>query len=787
MERMGGAWLWARAQWRRQRRALVALTLLLGLFAGVALACFAGARRTATSYQRFRRAALARDLQVQIAGDDGADVLQQALQLPGVRAAGVFGVYVAFGSLNHDFDYTITAPKDGQFGLVVDRPRVLAGRLPRPDRIDEVALNSRAAAQLRASIGQVIMLATLTPDQLANIQQGFSGRPEGPPLRLHVTGFVRSVDDLTGKTASAGVFATPAFDHAYRAGAGNFGDVAAVRLAGGTRNVASFESRVRALAGDRSVDLTASSEAGKEVTDAVRILGVALAIMGAVVLVAALVAGGQAVNRQLWAAAGDQPVLAGLGMTRAQRVLGEMLLMGPVAAGAAVVAVALAWAASPLTPLSLARQAEPRAGLAFDGLVLVGGAAAVTLLVLVATAASAWHLARRAISDDRSPARPSQMTALALRMGSGPSVVTGVNMALDRGRGRNAVPVRPALVGAAVGVAGLVAALTFAASLGRLGDTPSRYGQAWDLTPDLVPDDAGRVAALQEVGGLGVLHTATVQVQGRAAHAYSIDVMKGAPTFSVLAGHAPRTQEEVAIGPDLSGQLGAGIGDRVEFGAKDGVHRLRVVGRVLTPGTQDDPISGGVVLHPDALAALAQSEIADQAVINWAPGLDPSTAERRFRVAFPSAVSAYSRGLPPGNVANLARVQALPRALGGLLALIAVLATGHALVTAVRRRRHDLAILRTLGFVRRQVGAAVAWQSTTLAAIGVVVGVPLGVVLGRWAWRLVATGVGVAPDAVVPVWALLVAPAALVVANVLAAAPGLAAARVEPAAVLRAE
>ena len=108
-------------------------------------------------------------------------------------------------------------------------------------------------------------------------------------------------------------------------------------------------------------------------------------------------------------------------------------------------------------------------------------------------------------------------------------------------------------------------------------------------------------------------------------------------------------------------------------------------------------------------------------------------------------------------------------------------------MTVVRRRRNELAILRTLGFVRRQVSATVAWQSTTLAAIGVVVGLPLGLVAGRWVWTLVAESTGVASDPIVPVLILLVVPGALLAANLLAALPGLAAARVRPAAVLRAE
>ena len=58
------------------------------------------------------------------------------------------------------------------------------------------------------------------------------------------------------------------------------------------------------------------------------------------------------------------------------------------------------------------------------------------------------------------------------------------------------------------------------------------------------------------------------------------------------------------------------------------------------------------------------------------------------------------------------------------------------------------------------------------AAIGVVVGIPLGVVLGRWLWILFAEEIGAVPAPTVPVWSLLLAAlAAFVLANAAAVAP----------------
>jgi ABC-type antimicrobial peptide transport system permease subunit len=109
-------------------------------------------------------------------------------------------------------------------------------------------------------------------------------------------------------------------------------------------------------------------------------------------------------------------------------------------------------------------------------------------------------------------------------------------------------------------------------------------------------------------------------------------------------------------------------------------------------------------------------------------------------------------------------------------------------VSATRRRRHDLAVLRVLGFVSGQVHSTLRWQALTVAAVGLVVGVPAGLIAGRRIWSALAGAVGVLDDWTFP-WAtvLLTVPVALGVAILLAILPGRAAARVSPGHVLRAE
>jgi ABC-type antimicrobial peptide transport system permease subunit len=142
----------------------------------------------------------------------------------------------------------------------------------------------------------------------------------------------------------------------------------------------------------------------------------------------------------------------------------------------------------------------------------------------------------------------------------------------------------------------------------------------------------------------------------------------------------------------------------------------------------------------------------------------------------------------PGEVLNVRQVDQLPLILAVLMGVLAAGVLAHVLLTGTRARRRDLAILVTFGFVRRQIRGAVAIQATTLALIAAVIGLPLGVVLGRVIWRGYATSIGVVPEPSVPVaWLMAVALVTLIVANLIAAFPARAAARTRPALVLRSE
>ena len=142
----------------------------------------------------------------------------------------------------------------------------------------------------------------------------------------------------------------------------------------------------------------------------------------------------------------------------------------------------------------------------------------------------------------------------------------------------------------------------------------------------------------------------------------------------------------------------------------------------------------------------------------------------------------------PAQIVNYRSIGATPVVLAGGLALGALAALGLTLTVSVRRRRRDLALLRSLGFTQRQLSGAIASQSTVVVCVGIVVGIPLGIVIGRQLWSLFARNINAVPDPTVPVLSVvLVALGALVFANVIAAFPGRIAAGTPTAMALRAE
>jgi ABC-type lipoprotein release transport system permease subunit len=351
----------------------------------------------------------------------------------------------------------------------------------------------------------------------------------------------------------------------------------------------------------------------------------------------------------------------------------------------------------------------------------------------------------------------------------------------------------------AAAVCALTAAGVVGASLAGLVSAPAAYGWAWDVSvgdfasPGEVRQAARALDAIPEVDGYMGMFSAAPLLDGNRVEAMFIEPGKGTVPLTVLDGHEPVGPDEIALGATTMRELGKQIGDTVTVAFTEGQRsqRLRVVGRmVLNAGPQDTAIAPGkgAVLPLEVAQRLAPEfpEAAPQVfLVNLDPAADRTQAMDALQRAFPDTVV---HPLPHPDIDSVGRVRYLPSLLAALVTLLALGTVTHALISSVRRRRRDLAILKTLGFLPRQLSATVAWQATAFATAAVLVGLPLGVTVGRWAWRLLAIQLGVAPEPIVP-WlqVFAIAGGTFLAANLIAAGPGWVAGSLRPATMLRSE
>jgi ABC-type antimicrobial peptide transport system permease subunit len=141
----------------------------------------------------------------------------------------------------------------------------------------------------------------------------------------------------------------------------------------------------------------------------------------------------------------------------------------------------------------------------------------------------------------------------------------------------------------------------------------------------------------------------------------------------------------------------------------------------------------------------------------------------------------------PAEIVNYQGTGNTPEVLAAALGAGAILALMLVLAGTVRARRADLAVLKTLGFTRRQLAFALIWQASVVVVGGIVIGVPVGIALGRLLWDLFARNIDVVPAPAVPSSIAIVALGAVVIAVLVALVPGRTAASTPPAVVLREE
>ncbi|MDQ1448759.1 MAG: putative transport system permease protein, partial [Actinomycetota bacterium] len=712
---------------------------------------------------------------------------------------GTFVTYVA-GLRNADWEFALNAPEDTVIGRQIESERILRGRFPNTSRANEVVVNEASVQQAHVDVGSHLDLATLTPAQrlrlIAGDPHAFDHGPLGPDLRLEVVGVARGVNSVVGR-ADPSIFATPAFDHAYRGRVAYSSRVIFARRASGV-SAGALHSAITRLTAQHPLGVFDAATEDKSARQTTRTLSVGLLVFGLVAALASILVVGQAVARHAAGSEPDQPALVAMGMTRPQRIRGIVGSAVPIALFGALFAALGSVAASPIMPLGLARRIEPEPGVRFDAVVTGAAVALVVAVVIAASLLAAMPLTRRRRLRSGA-ARTSRVAAGLGAAGASPVLTTGAQLAFDRRP--PALPVRSALLGVGGAVAVVVAALTFSASLDRLAGEPKRWGFGWDLSLDTTADGTQRLtrelAANPQLDGVSLLSTNfTLAEHVGGIRAYGLSHVDGTVGYALRSGRQPVGADEVVIGPDTARQLHLRVGSSVNVAkcpctgvaSRTVMGPVRVVGIALFPEGDDGNFTTALGFTGTGFARHVGDSETTRARVSIAPGRTTTAVGRELSRRYPGQLSRFGYPSRPGEVQNVVGLRNYPRVLAVFTALLGLAALQNVLVTTLRRRRRELATLRTLGLTPRQTSRCITWQSVSLTGIALAVGLPVGAYAGAEIWTASIRSIGVATDPNLP--GLAIAAVALVAFLIAVAASipvGWQAAHIRPAVALRSE
>lgn len=500
-----------------------------------------------------------------------------------------------------------------------------------------------------------------------------------------------------------------------------------------------------------------------------------------------------------------------LGVLRLQRLAAMALPLGGVLVVGLVGAVAVGWSASGIGPVASARALEPDAppALSSESVAVVVGAALAALVVGIAAVAA---LASRGVA-----ARPSvrgTRIARAAGLSSSPARALGIRAALASGRA-GAV-----LAGAVAAVGVVLATVVFSTSLGGLLDQPVRYGWPYDAAVvvgygygGLDHETVEATLDRPEVEGWGVASLGSVFIEGESVPAVGAGADFDELALPLIEGDLPVATDEVALGLQTSQELDLAIGDEIIVTSDFGEAPARVTGLVVLPslgvfesdraGTGTGvllsaPLFDELIRQGEDAFGLEPGELRSQLDAFVGMDLQDGVDPERFLAGVDEELRSWDGygfvpfpqpdPVRPPQIADAAAMQTVPVALGGFFALAMAIGLALGIAAATRERRRELALLRALGCSGGQVAASVRWHALSVVAVALLIGLPVGVAIGRTLYGAFADDLGVVPVPVVSLrWTLLVLVATVAVGLLAAVLPARRSGRERAAMVLRNE
>jgi hypothetical protein len=586
-----------------------------------------------------------------------------------------------------------------------------------------------------------------------------------------------------------------------------------LRLARGDRDVAPVQREFSKLLppGIQAVVRVTSVVEG-QAERAVRPESVAAGIFGLIAALTALVLAWQSIRRTILRSRDERGVLRAVGASPFALILDASIGIMCANAIGVTLAIAVAVAASPLAPLGQLHRFEPGSGVSPDWTVLGAGAAFFLLALSGSTAVLAY--AEVSARSQRRGAASRRAAAAAVPLVVPITAAAGICLAFGPGPGGNSRPARPSISGTVVALIVLIGSLVFGASLSNLVSHPALYGWTWDREM-LAGSGYGNIPLPQarlllghdpDIAAWSGAYFGSVEINGHNVPVIAMTNARVSPP--ILAGHALAGPAQIVLGPETLALAGGRVGGTVRVFNGKTTLIMRVAGTATMPaigvGHGIHPsLGGGAVLPASALPENARaSGISNRALqgpntilVRFRPQADHAAAIRRLeRIGGQLSGIRSVEGIQvlpvqrPAEIVNYRTMGAAPLVLAGTLAAGAVVALALTLAVSVRRRSRDLALLKTLGLVRRQVVAVVIWQASIPVAIGTLAGVPIGIAAGRFLWARFASELYVVPQPAISMVAVaIVATSTLALAIMTAIVPGWRAAHTSVASALRAE
>jgi putative ABC transport system permease protein len=311
-----------------------------------------------------------------------------------------------------------------------------------------------------------------------------------------------------------------------------------------------------------------------------------------------------------------------------------------------------------------------------------------------------------------------------------------------RNPGRTSSTAAALMIGVSLVVVIMVASASLASTVSRVvaqtvqGDfvvSADRSGVSIDVAPEL--------AALPEVGSALGVRLGSVGIDGSREFVLAVDPAAAASIVDLDVSEGDLAElglGTVAVARTQADRDGVALGDEVQvsfpFGAEEPVRVVAIYERGLTRNGEFlfahdgwDPflppsarVDARVLVAVADGVPLADAEVALGAAVADRPGTELL------------AVGEYRDQQVDEVVSRISFLYVLL----GLALVVGLLGIANTLLLGVHERTRELGLLRTVGAQGRQLGSTILQEAVVIAALGAVLGVGLGVVLG---WAMVDT------------------------------------------------